>query len=236
MGLAMSEIISVVFPTRNRPEWLRRIWQSAKDTAKVMPEFAVYVDHDDSLSVPVCQELGIKYRQGPKHLYTENYNQALESATGSIILEAADDFVFRANGWDQKIIAEFDKVPDKIILVHGWDGKEGKENATHFAVHRRWIDTLGYLFPGYFRWANADVFLTRVANLIDRHVYLDEMLLEHLHLSRGAPADSTYLEAVETIKTYAWADVAGYHSLADREADIQADAAKLRKAIEKWSK
>jgi hypothetical protein len=62
------------------------------------------------------------------------------------------------------------------------------------------------------------------------------MLVEHMHLRRGAPADSTYIEAAEAIKTYAWADVAGYHSLADREADIQADAEKLRKAIEKWSK
>lgn len=227
------EILSVVFPTRNRPEWLRRIWQSAKDTANTMPEFSVYIDHDDTLSVPVCQELGIKYRQGQKYVYTENYNQALVLATGSVILEVADDFVFRTKDWDLKILAEFDKVPDKLILVHGYDGTEGSENATHFAVHRHWINILGYLFPPYFRWANADVFLTKVAKSIGRQVYIPTMLVEHMHLCQGkATADGTYKEASERISKYAWADIRGYHSLDECKADIEADAEKLRKAIQ----
>jgi len=232
----MSETISVICPTRNRPERLRTFWQSAKDTASVMPEFCTYVDDDDVLSVPVCKELGIKYRQGSRKVYTQNYNEAMVTSTGSILFDVADDFIFREKDWDLKVVAEFNKVDDKIILVHGWDGAEGAENATHFFVHRRWVDALGYLFPPYFRWANADVWMTKVAKLINRQVYLDTMLVEHMHLRRGAPADSTYIEAAEAIKTYAWANVAGYHSLADREADIQADAEKLRKAIEKWSK
>lgn len=231
------EAISVIVPTRNRPSMLRRLWESAKDTASVMPEFCTYIDNDDILSVPVCQELGIKYRQGPQKVYTQNYNEAMVTSTGSVLFDVADDFIFREKNWDQKVIAEFDKVPDKLILVHGWDGAEGPENATHFFVHRNWVNVLGYLFPPHFRWANADVWMTKVAKLIGRQVYLDTMLVEHMHLCRGkSPVDSTYTEASDRIKRYAWADIAGYHSLADREKDIQNDAQKLRNAIESYAK
>lgn len=231
------ETISVICPTRNRPEWLRRLWQSAKDTASVMPEFCTYIDDDDNLSVPVCLELGINYRQGPQKVYTQNYNEAMVTSTGSILFDVADDFIFREKDWDLKVISEFEKWYDKLILVHGYDGAEGAENATHFFVHRRWVETLGYLFPPYFRWANADVWMTKVAKLIGRQVYLPTMLVEHMHLCRGkAPVDSTYAEASDRIKKYAWADVDGYHSLEDRKADIEADAEKLRKAIEAYAK
>jgi len=226
------ETISVICPTRNRPERLRTFWQSAKDTASVMPEFCTYIDEDDTLSVPVCRELGIKYRQGPPKVYTQNYNEAAVSATGSIFFDVADDFIFREKDWDLKVIAEFDKSEDKLIFVHGFDGTEGAENATHFFVHRHWVETLGYLFPPYFRWANADVWMTRVAKMIGRQVYLNVILAEHMHLCQGkAKIDSTYAEASDRIRKYAWADIAGYHSLDDRKADIEADAEKLRKAI-----
>ena len=232
-----TETISVIVPTRNRPEWLRRLWQSAKDTASVMPEFCTYIDDDDVLSVPVCEELGIKYRQGPKKVYTQNYNEAVEVATGSIMFDVADDFILREKDWDLKVISEFDKVDDKLILVHGFDGTEGAENATHFFVHRRWVETLGYLFPPYFRWANADVWMTRVAKMIGRQVYLPITLAEHMHLCQGkAVVDSTYSEASDRIRKYAWADIAGYHSLEDRRSDIEADAQKLREAIEYYAK
>lgn len=231
------ETISIICPTRNRPEWLRRLWQSAKDTASVMPEFCTYIDDDDTQSVPVCQELGIKYRQGEQKVYTQNYNEAMVPATGSVLFDVADDFVFREKGWDLKVIAEFDKVEDKLIFVHGYDGAEGPENATHFFVHRRWVEALGYLFPPYFRWANADVWMTRVAKMVGRQVYLDTMLVEHMHLCRGkAPADRTYVEASERIRKYAWADIAGYPSLDYRKAEIEADAEKIRKAIERYAK
>lgn len=228
------ETISVIVPTRNRPERLRAFWQSAKDTANTMPEFCTYIDDDDTVSASVCEELGIKYRQGPRKIYTQNYNEAAALATGSIFFDVADDFLFREQDWDLKVIAEFDKVKDKIILVHGYDGAEGEENATHFFVHRVWVDTLGYLFPPYFRWANADVWMTKVAKMIHRQVYLSIMLVEHLHCRDGkAPVDSTYAGASDIIKQYAWADVAGYHSLEERLPDMLSDANKLMGVIRK---
>jgi glycosyltransferase involved in cell wall biosynthesis len=230
------ETISVIVPTRNRPEWVRRLWESAKDTASVMPEFCTYIDDDDVLSIPICEELDIKYRQGPRRVYTQNYNEAAVLSTGSILFDVADDFVFREKNWDLKIIAEFDKVRDKLILVHGFDGTEGTENATHFFVHRRWVNALGYLFPPYFRWANADVWMTKVANMVGRKVYLPYMIVEHFRCWGGlAPADSTFREQEENIRKYAWADIEGFHSLEDRKVDIERDAWKIEEAIKYYA-
>ena len=41
------------------------------------------------ISVPVCQELGVKYCQGPRTIYAQNFNEAYVLSTGNIIGEIA---------------------------------------------------------------------------------------------------------------------------------------------------
>jgi glycosyltransferase involved in cell wall biosynthesis len=193
----MPEKVSIILPTRNRPENLRRLYQSIKDTACVLPEIVVYIDNDDMVSVPVAQELGIKYIQGVRRPLPQCYNEAAALATGDVLMFAGDDVIFRTKGWDDLVLSEFAKYDDKILFVYGDDGHYSGNLGTHGFIHRKWMDTVGYLVPPYFEVWYVDTWITDVAVSLNRRVYLPSLFIEHMHVVFGkAENDATYEDAV----------------------------------------
>lgn len=189
--------ISLVFATRNRPENLRRFYQSVKNTAHELPEICVYIDNDDLVSVAVAKELGFKYVQGSRLPLAQCYNAAANLATGNILMFAGDDLIFRKKGWDSMVRSEFNRYSDKIIFVYGHDGHQGERLGTHGFLHRRWIQAVGYFVPPYYCKDYFDQWITEVADALGRKVYLPVILAEHMHHIWGkAPMDSTYSESL----------------------------------------
>src|SRR5579863_1932545 len=93
--------ISLLLPTRKRPKELRRMVESVRKTADSEVEVVVYIDTDDELSVPVAQELGLRYKVGPRiRKITQAWNEILLLATGDIFQQTNDDIVFTTKGWD----------------------------------------------------------------------------------------------------------------------------------------
>lgn len=188
--------ISLVFPTRGRPEKLNRLVKSVQQTATSMPDIAVYIDSDDEWSAIAARELGLSFIQGPRHLLSSCYNEALKLAVGEIVMFAADDLIFREKAWDEIVIKEFEKVADKILFVTSWDGLRPDKLGTHGFLHRNWINAVGYLLPPYFGTWYVDNWITTVAESVQRKVYLDCMIAEHMHHTNGkAEYDTTYVEA-----------------------------------------
>ena len=97
-----------------------------------------------------------------------------------------DDVQIQTQDWDQLIVDQFNKYEDKILMVVPSDGRrKGTQNlgkevklwedkplpAAHFAVHKNWINTLGYLAPPYF-W---HFFVFKIVNNVLKrvsHVFL----------------------------------------------------------------
>src|ERR1035437_7571799 len=189
--------ISIVLATRNRPHNLRRLYQSIKDTATVMPEVVVAIDDDDTVSAPVAEELGFKYIVGPRIPLSKIYNKLAGVFQGDIIMYGADDMVFRYKGWDDVVRRDFAKYTDHILLVHSWDGIQGENCAAFGFLHRKWVDTLGYLFPPHLAVVYQDNWLGDVARALHRKNYYDFMIVEHMHQCAGkAPMDASYAEAI----------------------------------------
>jgi len=187
--------ISIVFATRNRPENLRRFYQSVRETAHEIPEICVYIDNDDCISLPVVKELGFKHIMGPRHRLSECYNEIFTTATQNIIMYGGDDVVFRVKDWDLMVLDAFSKYEDKITLVFGDDGYWGDRNATHGFLHRNWINAVGYFIPPYFAVSFVDNWLTELAGRLDRKSYIPIVLAEHMHPSFGkAIVDAVYTE------------------------------------------
>jgi len=217
--------ISIVFPTRNRPNNLRRFWDSIINTAIDKPEVVVYIDNDDLSSAVVAKELGFNYMQGSRHTLSQCYNDVASLATSDILMFGADDIVFREKSWDEKVVAEFDKVKDKILFVYGHDGHRPDKLGTHGFLHRKWIDTVGYLLPPYFSTWYVDNWITDVSLALNRQVYFPFILAEHMHHCCGkAEHDITYIEAEakQNADTKKWNE-----TTALRQADIE----KLRKVM-----
>lgn len=192
-------MISILLPTRNRPQFLKRLVDSIRETSTIQPEIVVYIDDDDTLSPSMAEELGLVTLIGPRITMTDYWNKCYKKATGDLIMQMGDDVVFRTKGWDVMVEEEFAKWPDKIVLVHGDDLDTNFRSrfGTHSLLHRKWIDTLGYFIPPYFSSDNGDRWLMAVADFLGRRKFLP-FVTEHMHFRTGkAQLDSTYKERLE---------------------------------------
>lgn len=198
--------ISLLTPTRHRPKSMRRLWESALDTAKASNNIEVVfcVDEDDKQSIDAYMTFTetdqLKCVISNDRIVLSNlWNMAYDYATGDICMHCGDDIIFRTNDWDEIIINEFMKVDDRILFVYGSDGIwDSKELGTHGFLHRNWINTIGYFVPPYFSYGRNDTWLTEVATKIDRLRYIPEIYTEHMHFARNkSEKDAIYIEAAQ---------------------------------------
>lgn len=191
-------MISLLLPTRGRPDNLRRLHRSVLDTATVRPEFSVYVDDDDPESASVANDLDMLVTVGPRIVLSQMWNMASRSAHGDILMHCGDDLIFRTHEWDSIVEEEFNKCADKILFVHGSDMSGNSHNGgTHGFLHRKWIDIVGYFVPPIFSCDYNDTWLNWVADSLGRRVYLPDLVTEHMHPSFGkAELDQTHLDRI----------------------------------------
>jgi hypothetical protein len=196
--------ISILCPTRGRPDNVLRMMNTALATAEGPIEFVFYVDEDDLPTIDVLSKvaaapgLNVKTIIGPRILLSECWNRCAEQATAEIMMHAGDDITFESDGWDRHVVAAFERYPDRLVFVHGDDRLQGSNLGTHGFLHRRWVNVLGYFVPPYFSSDYNDTWLTEVADVLGRRVYLPEVITEHHHpLAGKAGWDATHLERLE---------------------------------------
>ena len=195
--------ISLLCPTRKRPEFMKELWESAYNTAfhKEEIELIFYIDSDDTKSIEMCKTLGPNVQaivddRGEGNL-SVMWNRCYENSSADIVMHCGDDIRFRTTNWDKIVLNEFEKYKDKIVLVYGDDGVRKDDLATHSFLHRNWIETVGYFLPPYFSSDMNDYWLTTVARNIGRLVKVD-IYTEHLHPAVGKHTlDITHQERIE---------------------------------------
>lgn len=210
-------MISVLCPSRGRPDSLADMAATALTAATGPVEIVVRLDDDDPADYP--EILGVTYLTGPRALLSACWNECAAHAAGPIFMHAGDDIRFRTPGWDRAVTAAFP--PDRIALVHGRDGIHDDRLGTHSFVHRAWVDAVGYFVPPLFSSDFNDTWLNDVADRIGRRIYLPDLLTEHLHPSVGkAEWDLTHRERLER---HALDDVEGIYAetahLRERDAE-----------------
>lgn len=196
-------VISLLCPSRGRPDALAAMWESALSTAHSDIELVCRLDGDEAFAAatayPALPGTRISpYIIGPRTLLSQCWNECAERATGEILMHCGDDIRFRTDGWDDLVADAFDDYPDRIVFVHGRDGVHDQALGTHGFLHRRWVDTVGYFVPPLFSSDYNDTWLNEVADLIGRRVFLPGVYTEHLHPSVGKGEwDLTHRERLE---------------------------------------
>jgi len=211
----MSELISVLCPTRKRPHNMQTLVSSAMETANSVKnlEFVFYIDNDDDLSQKKIEEFyqeqtaavasgkdfpKIKHVVGDRIVLSEMWNKCLEASSGNIFIHCGDDIIFRSQDWDKLVIEAFDQYEDKVVLVYGNDGHHNEGLSTHGFVHRKWVDIIGYLCPPYFSSDWNDRWLFDVAIELKRTKWLPDVFTEHMHPDSGkAELDETHRDRIE---------------------------------------
>lgn len=186
--------ISLLCPTRKRPELMLKMARSALSTGQNF-EFVFYIDEDDQLTDSGIEQLPkeiVQVVRGPRIPCGQCWNKAYDVCTGDIVMMCADDLLFHTQGWDTIVSAEFEAVPDRILFLFGNDGIQGDRLGTHGFVHRRWCETLGYFVPPYFMSYYNDTWLDQLGHLCGRRKWLKDLNIEHVHPSAGKrPMDET---------------------------------------------
>jgi hypothetical protein len=224
-------VITLLVPTRARPDNVRRLLASVDDTAHGDVDAYFYVDEDDPTlaeTTQVVHDWGGTSVVGPRIVLSEMWNRCWREAEPDVAMHCGDDIVFRTDGWDARVAAEFERFPDRIAFVHGEDGVQGGRIGTHGFLHRNWVDALGYFVPPYFSSDFNDLWLSEVADALGRRVYLPDVYTEHMHPVVGkAPLDQTHQDRLTRHQTDRVEQ--RYRDLA---AERAADVAKLRAVVD----
>jgi hypothetical protein len=190
-------VISLLVPTRKRPERLRQMVQSVLETAAFMPEILCYITTDDE-SYDGQTPPEVKVIRGPRLIMSDLWNALVPHARGDIFMLCADDVIFRTNSWDLEISRAFKDCRDKILLVFADDGSpNGKRFASLPFVSRKWVETVGYFTGPGFSADYSDTWPFDVATMLGRVKYVP-VLIEHMHhVWNKAKIDETYQENQE---------------------------------------
>lgn len=197
--------ISLLCPTKYRPQGLEDMWTSAIETADCPDslELVVYVEHYDEETISKIEELEDKYGSqilkivGEEEvIYSSLHNICCDNSSAELFFCTADDLIFRSQGWDTTAKEAFKEYNDKIIYAYPNDGHWGAELGTHGVFHKNWYNTLGYISPAIFTVDYSDNYIMDICRAIGRAVYMPEMLVEHMHWTFGkSEFDRTAQEA-----------------------------------------
>lgn len=225
--------ISLLVPTRQRPDRFTSLYQSAMELADSPTdiEFVVFIDDDDASYDDLNLPRVIKVR-GNGLILAEMWNECAYEANGDYLGLLGDDVLFRTKGWDTAVLKVFDEYDDKIAYVFGDDlSPRGKEFGTHGFIHRNWALTVGYFVPPYFAADYVDAWLNDVARGIGRLRYAG-IVMEHMHFGFGkSENDDTYRAGRRrTTET----NTRHLYEGAEMKAEREKDMAILRRFMESY--
>lgn len=220
--------ISLLLPTRQRPEQFKRFYNSAMETADKpgLIEVVAYRDNDDN-SYEKVDYYNLIWVSGERIVLSEMWNECWKRASGDIYGHMGDDIVFRTQGWDTAIKQAIVARPKKICFVWCNDvspESQRHEFGTHGFIHKNWTDTVGRFLPPYFVSDYNDTWLNDIARALGVNTYLHQHITEHMHYSLGkAEKDQNTLDRLARHEKERPQDI--YNSeekRLEREAEIEA--------------
>lgn len=190
----MNNKISLLLPTRGRPQLLRRLFQSILDNTQDLNnvEIIMCLDDDDPQSHKIDEpRLNIVKLIGTKSTMGDYNTRCLNHSTGDIIILLNDDLTIDTLGWD-RIISDFVlTIPDEIFMAYPNDTESRGNMCTFPIMTRKTCEILSNPYPKDYEALFIDqhifdIFI-RLRHLgKNRMFYLDNVIFEHKHFINGA--------------------------------------------------
>jgi len=199
------EKISVLAPTRGRPNSMMELTDSVFTTAKhsEFVDIIFYIDSDDEESQSCANQLAETYGRvkaviGERIVMSDMWNKCCYASDADIFMQCADDARMRTIGWDGVVRDKFASIEDRIGFVFGYDGIHPKGSfGTLGFLHRKWVEAIGYFLPPFFEADYSDTWINDVGRMLDRFYFID-IFTEHLHVSVGKhPMDKTHEDRIK---------------------------------------
>lgn len=162
-------------------------------------ELVLYIDEDDTSSHDLSHpDLAITRLIRPRKHMGEMLRACYEESSAPFILVIGDDNLFRTQGWDTLILNGFSHFPDGIALVYGDDLIQGRNMCTAPAFSRKMCEILGGPCPPDYSGEFIDTHILDLFTKLrcwgyDRIIYLENLVIEHMHHIVGkSEYDETY--------------------------------------------
>lgn len=196
----MEKTISILVPSRGRPDLLNLLLESLKTNSETAIEVLVYLDDDDSSpynkaeiesNYPFC-----KLFVGPSKRVGIIWNELAALSTGKYLMMGNDDLVFTQTGWDSTFIATVEKhLPQDFFVA--WANDSGPSDCSKRCcfpiIPRHMYNVLQYFAPTCFNFLYHDTWLHAIGMRINRCFYLPNVVIDHRHFAfKKAEYDETY--------------------------------------------
>jgi hypothetical protein len=195
--------LTILVPTRGRPQNLTRLWQAFRDTCEYETRLVALVDSDD----PELRAYQAIYRQledepmfrmgiGPRLRLGPTLNVAAPkwAARSDAVGFMGDDHLPRTVGWDGRYLDELKRLGTG--LVYGNDLIQGEALPTQVAMTSDIILATGHMVPAGALHLWLDNAWLALGRALDAITYLPDVIVEHLHPIAGrAQWDAGYAEA-----------------------------------------
>lgn len=195
-------LISLIVPTRGRPEEMLSFLESVRAHASAPQniEVVMIVDEDDSASQAITFEgLSLVRVLVPPGLTMGALNMAgYRASRGNYIMLTNDDVRVRTAGWDDKALAIFRSFNDEIVLVHVNDMTFGETLCIFPFVSRKFCEfAAGICSEEYIRY-RIDDHIYNVFNLLsllghNRIVYLPDVVFAHQNVTTNFVGKTEYV-------------------------------------------
>jgi hypothetical protein len=191
----MKNGISLLCPTRGRPENAKTLLESFKKTVKNdNNELWFYIQDDDPKKddyVKLFTSMNHKEYIVDYFTFTGHmWNRLADESKGDIIMLMGDDCVIETGHWDEIIIKAVQPYSDCIYIVGVVDGRTKPGNSYGScpfpAMHRKMKDTLGYFYPLHFLHRYGDTYLIKLGEKLGRLIKLNNVLFKHLKSTYAA--------------------------------------------------
>ena len=183
-------MISLLCPTRGRPQQAERLIKSFLNTQKNENQLLFYVANDDERKeqyYELFKRYKIGFYKGPPMSTSFIWNFLANEAAGEMVTLLGDDVVIKTKYWDEIFVEANKTYNDKIYVLTMDDGrhdryaqKDGRMRCDHPTVNKKWVQTLKYFVPPFFMHRYLDTYTRNLAIEINRFIEIKDVIFEHL--------------------------------------------------------
>jgi hypothetical protein len=183
----MTTDLAVIIPSRGRPESVERMAIAFAETGadELAVIWSVELDELSAYQAEVNRWFAFgEVLAGEYGAMAPSVNAASVHALNDLdpyaIAVLNDDHLPRTPGWSERYLASLLAL-DPCGLVYPDDGLRGAKLATTWAVHASWVRAIGRMVPARVEHLYTDDAMQNLAIALGRIVYLDDVLIEHMH-------------------------------------------------------
>jgi glycosyltransferase involved in cell wall biosynthesis/ADP-heptose:LPS heptosyltransferase len=177
--------ISLLIPTRGRPEYLDKVFDSIGRTVGNADgiDVWIYVDNDDDITKEYIHSKSylrypfkINWVFGERNISQGQMVNILRQKCATnpgMYMPFADDYVLTTGDWDGAIRDAFDRYPDRIVLGYVPNPHSGPEQVTLPVLSAEWTNITGRILTESFPCWCDDTWLDQVSQLVQRKTRID---------------------------------------------------------------